>query len=722
MSEPEIPPFPIRYQQALSDPQLRRTLLAFQRKWRVDRDRAVENVDFERERQRLAAAKNDVIDHLPAYIQQFKAEAEANGAQVYQAKTPEDAIRYILDVARARGIGSAVKSKTMVSEEIELNHDLEAAGVRVVETDLGEWILQLAGDRPSHIIAPAIHMNRLQVAELFSRVLSLEVSREDISEQVLLARRALREEFLAGQMGISGANALVAESGTVMLVTNEGNAELVTSVPSVHVVLAGIEKLVPTFDDAMLQLTLLAPSATGQAATSYVSWITGPTGPHQELHIVLLDNGRMDMRASPLFADALRCIRCGACSNVCPSYGVVGGHVFGYVYTGAIGLVNTPFHHGLENDAGPQSLCVSCNACQTVCPVDIPLPRQILDNRAWVAREEGLPLQQRLGMAIWSNGRLFQAAARLGAVLQRPIRCGPFLEPPGLGKLTSWRKLPALADRPFRDQWPGNGLASVPGPLGRTLEGLTVGYFVQCLTDWIYPEIGVDTVDVLRGLGARVVFPRRQHCCGLPALDSGALKQGKRMARQTIETLEGCAADYIVSGGTSCIIAMLHEYGHLFEDEPGWQVRARRQTERVLDFTSFMHRVVKLPEGSLAGADGGAATYHYFCQSYNVLGFREEPLRLLEVVCGLDLRPLPEANVCCGFGGSVSFNRPEVCAHILERKLDNLDTVDVSLLITDNPGCIMHLRGGIAATGRKVEVKHPAQVVAERLRAVQTRG
>jgi Fe-S oxidoreductase len=245
---------------------------------------------------------------------------------------------------------------------------------------------------------------------------------------------------------------------------------------------------------------------------------------------------------------------------------------------------------------------------------------------------------------------------------------------------------------------------------------------VQCLTDWLYPEMGVDIVDVLRGLGARVVFPEQQHCCGLPALDSGALEQGKQMARQTIQTLEGCPADYIVSGGTSCVIAVLHEYGHLFADEPGWQVRARRQAERVLDFTSFMHRVARLPERSLAAAGGEAAAYHYFCQSYNVLGFREEPLRLLVAVCGLDVQPLPEANVCCGFGGSVSFNRPEMCAHILERKLDNLDTAGVPLLITDNPGCIMHLRGGIAASGRKVEVKHTAQVVAERLRAVQRRA
>jgi Fe-S oxidoreductase len=520
-------------------------------------------------------------------------------------------------------------------------------------------------------------------------------------------------------MGISGANMLIAETGTVVLVTNEGNAELVTSIPQIHVVLVGLEKLVPTFEVAILQLRLLAPSGTGQRQTAYVSWITGPTAPDQELHIVLLDNGRTAMRESVHYRDTLRCIRCGACSNVCPSYGVVGGHVFGYIYSGAIGLVNTPFHNGLENDVGPQSLCVSCNACQTVCPVDIPLPRQILDNRAWVAQEPGLPLPQRVTAEVWSHRRLFHAAARAGSLLQRPVQRGRFLEPPGMRRLTSWRKIPALANRPFRDLYATLDSRPIPGPLGRTLKGLTIAYFVQCLTDWLYPELGMAVVDVLHGLGAKVVFPEAQHCCGLPALDMGAIDQGRRMARQTIHTLERCPANYIVTGGTSCAVAMLHDYTHLFHEEPGWQIRALRQAERVLDFTSFLVQVARLPEGSLAAGPAVPATYHYFCQSYNVLGLRDEPLRLLSGVCGLDLKPLPEANVCCGFGGSVSINRPEMCAHILERKLDNLDSTGMQLLVTDNPGCIMHLRGGIAASGRRVEVKQTAEVVAERVRTLR---
>lgn len=718
-----LKPFPERYHTALADPQLQRNLLVFQRNWEIARDRNLRErgIDFDAERALLKSMKDEVIRNLPEYLDRFTSAVESAGGRVVSAATADEATRYIAELARSRGIHQIVKSKSMVSEEIELNEGLESAGLHVVETDLGEWLVQLAGERPSHIIAPAIHKNRFQIADLLTQHSGRTVPGEDIGGQVSVARESLREEFLAGQMGISGANALVAETGTVMLVTNEGNAELVTSIPPVHVVLVGMEKIVPTLEDAFSVLELLVPSATGQQSSAYVSWITGPTAPGQELHVILLDNGRSAMRASPLYQDALRCIRCGACSNICPSYGVVGGHVFGYIYSGAIGLVNTPFHNGIENDIGPQSLCVQCNACQRVCPVDIPLPEQILGNRAWAVREGSMSWPERAVLEIWSRRHVFELAARAGAVLQKPIKRGPFVEPPLAKKLTSWRKLPALADRPFRASWSGTPPPALPGELGETLRGVTVAYFVQCLTDWLYPEMGHAIVDLLGGLGARVVFPRTQHCCGLPAIDSGKPDLGRRMARQTIETLEQCRADYVVSGGTSCVIAALHEYPGLFAEQPEWQMRGRALAERFYDVTSFLDRVVRLPAGSLSDGSGPTGTYHYFCQSYNVLGFREEPLRLLSEVCGLDTVPLPEANWCCGFGGSTSLNRPETSERILARKLANVDASGASLLVTDNPGCIMHLRGGIAASGRDVRVKHTAEVVAERVRALRTR-
>jgi L-lactate dehydrogenase complex protein LldF len=710
-----IEPFPDRYRRALNDPALRRTLLEFQRTWRLSRDRGVQEIDFEALRNRLKQVKDEVITHLPQYLRAFEAEASARGAIVHSASSASDAVDYVVDLARSRGATRAIKSKSMVSEEIGLNEGLELAGIHAVETDLGEWIVQLAGERPSHIVGPALHKNRRQVADLFESATGEPVDHENISAQVDVARRFLRSEFLAGELGISGANALIAETGSVVIVTNEGNAELVTTLPKYHVVIAGIEKIVPTIDDAMTLLQLLAPTATGQAATSYVSVITGPADEGYELHIVLVDNGRNAMREDPLFRDTLRCIRCGACSSVCPAYGVVGGHVFGHIYSGAIGLVNTPFHHGLEADAGPQSLCVSCNACQSVCPVDIPLPRQILDTRAEVTETLHVDKLGALAMSVWSRPRLFRGFARTAARLQRPIQRGGFIQLPGLRKLTEWRRLPALARRPFRDGWDENLVPTPEGGLADTLRGVTVAYFVQCLTDWLYPEMGTAIVDVLRALGARVVFPRAQHCCGLPAVDSGHLAAARRMALQTIATLEACDAEWIVSGGTSCVIAMLHDYPHLLRDDQGWLLRAERLAGRVKDFTTFLLDVAKLPAGALTSTSVDA-TYHFFCQSYNVLGFRREPERLLGEVCGIALKPLPEESVCCGFGGSVSFKRPEVARHILERKLENVDATGCEVLVTDNPGCIMHLRGGVAASRREIRVAHTAEIVADHIR------
>jgi L-lactate dehydrogenase complex protein LldF len=714
-----IEPFEQRYRKALADSVLRENLFRFQHTWKERRNRAMAGVDFGEERQLLGRMKNTVILELPELLDQFVSAARDTGAETFMASGGSEVVDYLARLATARGATSVVKSKSMATEEIDLNPGLEALGITVVETDLGEWIVQLAGERPSHIIGPALHKNRRQIAQLLRRATGRAVSDEHITEQVAVARETMRSKFLAGQIGITGANAIVAETGTIMITTNEGNAELVTSLPPIHVVVVGIEKLVPTLEDALLQLKLLGRSATGQPATSYVSFITGPAEPGHELHIIMLDNGRMKMRSDPDFSDALRCIRCGACSSICPSYGVVGGHVFGYIYSGAIGLVNTPFHHGLEHDIGPQSLCVSCGACQSVCPVDIPLPRQILQTRARVVEQVGTSPIMRGALELWSRPAAFRLSARLAAIAQLPLKHDNLLDPPFLSTQTGWRKPPAVARRPFRDR----GMKGEPRfahlPHGETLKGCTIAYFVQCLTDWLYPEIGSSIVEVLTRLGARVTFPRAQHCCGLPALDAGVISPAKRMARHTIATLEATGADYIVTGGTSCAIAMVHDYPHLFRDDPEWRRRAEALSARVVDFTSFMYRVAKLPSTSPAATPAMQFTYHYFCQSYNVLGFRQEPIYLLRDVCKLEYSPLSDANVCCGFGGSVSMQRPDMCAHILERKLARVEETGASHLVTDNPGCIMHLRGGIAARGGTVQVLHTAEVMAATLAAWQ---
>lgn len=755
-ASPHIPlPFGVRYRRALTDAQLGRNLLNFQRSWRDSRDAAwaayaespfaagapqsptanphvhladtPANAEFRLLRDRLAAIKDDVIEHMPDYVDQFQRAAEANGVRVFRAATADDANQYVLDLCARHHITHVVKSKTMVSEETNLNAVLEESGIEAVETDLGEWIVQLAHEKPSHMVMPAIHKSRQQVGALFTESTGRPVSLEDIGEQVGVARRELRQDFLEAGLGVSGANALIAETGTVMFICNEGNARLVTSLPRVHVVLAGIEKLVPDYAAAMLQLRLLARTATAQSITSYSTFVSGPPEPDKEMHIVLVDNGRTTMREHPLIKEALRCIRCAACANVCPPYGVVGGHVFGYIYSGAIGLVNTPYHHGIDAAAGPQSLCVSCNACATVCPVGIPLPQQILAVRAQVVEQKKLPFVARAALSLWSQPRLSDLAIRASAAMSKPLSDGSFIRVrrvgaqmmPRVRALTSWRTPPAPALTPARDLLPAL-TERKPARVANKAEGLRVAYFIQCITDRLFPDMAGAVMSVMEACGVEVVVPKNQHCCGLPALDAGDLPRARRMARQTIEMLEGVRADYILTGGASCAIAMLHEYEGLFEGEPAWQTRASALSSKIIDFTTFMHDVAQLEPGSLTGnaPNPGPVTYHNFCQSANVLGIDEAPKRLIRDVLGLELRDLPEGSVCCGFGGSTSIAHAEVSAEILKRKLENVASTGAQVLVTDNPGCIMHLRGGVDASGQKVRVLHIAELMAEHLPAV----
>jgi L-lactate dehydrogenase complex protein LldF len=656
---------------------------------------------------RLAAVKDQVIGDLPRYVEEFRTHAEAAGATVVEAATASQACAYVEALCTERGTDLVVKSKTMVSEEVGLNEHLARAGITAVETDLGEWLLQLAGEQPSHLVMPAIHKRRHQIARLLEDALGRPFDPEDVMALVRAARTELRESFLRAGVGISGANALVAETGSVLLVTNEGNGRLVTSLPPIHVVLAGVEKTLPALRDAILQVRLLARSATGQAITTYTTLISGPT-PGHELHIVLIDNGRSVMAADPDVASALRCIRCGACANVCPPYQVVGGHAFGHVYTGAIGLVITPFHHGLKAAAGPQSLCVSCGACATVCPVDIPLPSQILQIRRRVTKE--FTPRRRLFLRAFASRRLVSVVTRLLALLTLPFRNGDVLNLRFPRRHLSWRLPPAIPFTPSRSR---RTLRNAGEKTSGDGSPRRVMLFLQCLTDRLAPSIAVSTVALLRATGAEVLVPAAQHCCGLPAFDAGDWDTARRMARHTIEALEG--ESDVVTPAPSCLAAMIHDYPQLFADDPAWQARARRLAERTHDLTSYLSNPTRLADGSLLVGDPAPVTVDRFCQGANLLGRGDDVERLLTRLCGIEPVPLDEAEVCCGFGGSTSLVAPEVAAGILSRKLSRVAETGAKILISDNPGCVLHLRGGVGASGGEIQVLHVAEYLASRL-------
>lgn len=418
--------------------------------------------DAERTRDLARAAKMDTLRNLSAHLERFEAALITNGATVHWAETGRDANRIIIDVARRGGARRIVKGKSMVSEETHLNDALERAGLTVVETDFGEYIVQLAKDRPSHIVLPIIHMTREAVGHLMHDRLQVPVT-DDPATLASYARARLRAEFLRADMGITGANFGVAENGTICLVTNEGNGRMVTTLPRIHVVLMGIEKLVPTMADLDRFLKVLARSATGQKLTAYTTLLRGPRradddcGP-QEMHVVLIDNGRSGMLEGEI-AEILACIRCGACLNACPVYKTIGGHAYGDTYPGPVGSIVTPGIRGVTGWTDLPSASSLCGACRDVCPVRLDIPRMLLSLRGTPEARRSAPVTIRAGMRLFatlaSRPRMYRAAARAARfALRRHSSDGWITHAPGLA--SNWtvsRDLKAPARRTFQELW-----------------------------------------------------------------------------------------------------------------------------------------------------------------------------------------------------------------------------------------------------------------------------
>jgi Fe-S oxidoreductase len=515
-------------------------------------------------------------------------------------------------------------------------------------------------------------------------------------------------------MGISGANIAVAETGSIVIVSNEGNARLVTTLPKIHIAIVGIEKLVAAFDDIIPILTALPRSATAQLITSYVSIITGPSptpdGDMKDLHIVLMDNRRTEMSQDPKFKQALQCIRCASCLNVCPVFRLVGGHVFGKIYTGGIGTILTAWFDELKQSEDIQSLCIQCGNCTEVCPAKIDIPDMILELRRRLVKEDGQSLKEKTIFAVVNNRRVFHSMLRAASVMQKPFASGGFIRhlPMFLSGTCDFRSLPAIAATPFRDSF-----KEIPQAKSKE----KVAFFAGCLIDFAYPEMGAAVVKVLNQAGLEVVFPDRQTCCGAPARYSGAYEVAAQNAKDNIEALLQEDVSYVVSACPTCTVALIKEFTHTFESlgMADCLPRAAALAAKVVDFSSLVKKLVD--EGRLTLKPGerlSKITYHDSCHLKRTLRADQPPRDLLQKA-GFELVEMFEADMCCGMGGSYSLKLPEISAPILQRKLKNLKDTGAPMVAVDCPGCTMQIRGGLDREGSSIQVRHTAELLADRI-------
>ncbi len=703
-------------EEALQNDFQRRTLDTFAVAYRTGRANAFSGMDIPELVKEIAKAKDSSLARLDQLYKEFKKKAEALGVHVHLADDSKEANEIIADIAKKNNCQKIVKAKSMTAEETHLNNHLEKEGLTVVETDLGEWIIQLRKEPPSHMVLPAIHLSRYQVADLFQGVTGKEQD-TDIHKLVKVARRELRKEFVQADMGITGANFAVAETGTLGMVTNEGNGRLVTTLPRVHVALVGLEKLTPRIKDALRLLKALPRNATGQQITTYVNWITGTneckSAPEEKkiMHVVFLDNGRRKLARDRNFSQVLRCIRCGACANVCPVYRLVGGHKYGYVYIGAIGLVMTYFFHGRDKARLLVQNCVNCGACKEVCAAGIDLPMLIKDIHARIQDEEGHPPKSRLLGMILKNRRLFHTLLKNMRFAQLPfadsdaryVRHLPSIFMKG----QDFRKLPVLASRPFRDQWE-EIRPKVVHPR------LKIGLFSGCAIDFIYPEQMVAAVKVIsKGRGIAQEHPANQTCCGLPALMMGEKKAARDVARQNIEAFDPEEYDYILTMCASCASHLKHTYPKLLEKDRESGPKVRAFTEKIIDFSSFVRDVLRLSP-MLFEHSKLRVGYHSPCHLCRGLEVREAPRDNLSLA--YDYVPTDEEEVCCGFGGTYSLKFPAVSRTLLAKKMANLEAGMVAAVATDCPGCVMQIRGGMSKKGSDIQIRHTAELLAERLK------
>lgn len=635
-----------------------------------------------------------------ALVKKFTEKCAENGCSVFLASTGADAIGYIAALAERTGAKLLSKSKSLTTEEIEFNSRLEERGLTVVETDLGERIIQLAGEKPYHLVFPAIHMSQSAISALFTEKFGYPV-RDDLGSIMDAIKKELRPVFFGTDIGVNGANIAVAETGTIVIETNEGNDRMVNSLPKIQVVVVGMEKIVPSWDDAVLLINAHPMSATGTQLTNYVSMISGRLDlageKGREMHVVILDNGRSRMAADPDFSEALNCIRCGACMNICPTYGVVGGHVFGHIYPGPIGIPWTEEVHGLDK-AKFSHLCISCGLCATVCPAGIDIPLMIARVKEKDVKEHGQLFVNRFMCSMEGMSRYFSMTAPLSNWLIGN-RLSRLVADRLLGVERS-RALPRYTRRSF-----GRSFRAAEDA-GTDAEEKVV-YFADMFANYVRPEIGMQTATILQTCGAHVVSPRGLVPSGAPLFLYGELERARKIAQKNISILYPLVtAGYeVVSTEPTATYALKKIYPEL--------LRGSSESAAVSGHTHelFEYLASKHPEIEFSKKDGGG--------QHETLGFHipchERPLssgsytvRCLEKA-GYSVRVV-ETGSCCGMAGTFGLKKGALGAKlsraVASPLIELFNEADIDAIVTESSVCTMQISEGV-----NLPLFHPVELL-----------
>lgn len=704
-------------QLALDNTTLGRTLGTFCKTYPARREKSYQGVDFKATQNMIKEVKSYAAEHVDEMIENFTKNCEARGGHVYHAKSKEDAMEWIRNLVKEKGIKTIVKSKSMASEEIHFNKILTDDGVLVQETDLGEFIISLEGNTPVHMVMPALHLNKEQVADLFTEYTKTK-NEPIIAEEVKTARRVMRERFTHAEMGVSGANVAVAQTGTVFTMTNEGNGRMVGTLPPTHLYIFGIEKFVNSFSDARWIFKALPRNGTAQRITSYISMYTGACEVtvnketdekrKKDFYCVILDDpGRRQILAEPYFRQMFNCIRCGACLDVCPAFALVGGHVYGSkVYTGGIGTMLTHFLVSEERAAEIQNICLQCGRCNEVCGGGLEISDMIMKLREKDMAENPNAVKK-FALDAVTDRKLFHSMLRIASIAQAPFTKGqPMIRhlPMFLSGLTEGRSFPAVAQVPLRDIFP-TIKQEVKEQKG------TVAIFAGCLLDFIYTDLARAVIADMNSIGYKVEMPLGQACCGCPASSMGDLENARKEAEINIEGMEAEKYDYIVSACPSCT-HQLKIYPSFFEEGTPMYERAKILADKSFDFCKLFYDLGGLSD---EGDDKPIkVTYHDSCHLKRSLGVSQEQRELLKHTKGVEFVEMEDCDNCCGFGGSYSVMYPEISAPILANKIQHIKESGAEVVAVDCPGCLMQICGGLDARDIPTKVKHTAEIIAEK--------